>query len=226
MKKCIYLLIIELCFSGLLAACSVGDFPTQDSSDPLAQYDKALAFYNQIEIGMLIDEVCALTDWKDKILIDTAATESEGGVTLTSTGYPIYTWVFGDHLGSVKYDLWQVNGPIGSKSFYWDVSNIAYRKDAISSAEEFEQVRMGMTYSEVAMVMGAPGRLQAASYTIMFGEMIMNTQVNGLPSAGWTYTLKTIDHRTYCWWENSKDPYAEDWAVIFVDGLVTEKTRR
>jgi hypothetical protein len=229
MKKGIHLLAIFAFTATLLAGCMGSRTPTQDPTVLLAQYDKALAFYNQIEIGMSYEAALALTDVPG-VEGGAEPTEAAGSeptsseTTIKVPRMPGYSWTFGERTQSVSY-FFSANthsDPTGAKFFTWTASDIAYRKDALSTRAQFEQVQEGMTYDEVAAIMGAPGRLTIANHTVRLDKMVTTTSAKGFPVM--SVTTKAQDWRVYYWWADPRDMGADSFTITFIDDAVTAKT--
>jgi hypothetical protein len=224
MKNSFNLVIALLLIGSLLAGCVHPSVPTADPAVLLAQYDKALTFYNQIEIGMSYEAALALTDVQG-VSGEMVATEAAAkDPTISVPPPPGYEWSFGEDTLSVRYFFLTnpASGPTGAKYFSCPPTDAAYRKDALSSKTLFEQVELGMTYDEVAALLGSSGRLIIANYMVRLDQPEMTTSAKGFP--GLTVTTKAIDTRVYYWWVDPTDLGADSISITFIDGIVTSTT--
>jgi hypothetical protein len=224
MKRSFNLVIVLLLMGSLLAGCVHSSVPTAEPTVLLAQYDKALAFYNQIEIGMSYEAVLALTDVRG-VSGEMVATEAAANdPTIAVPPPPGYEWTFGEDALSVRYFFLTnpASGPTGAKYFSSPLVDIAYRKDALSSKAQFSQVELGMTYDEVAEIMGSPGRMTIANYQVRLDQPEMTTSAKGFPVM--TVTTKAIDTKVYYWWVDQTDLGADSISITFIDGIVTSAT--
>lgn len=181
----------------LLSACSNGE-PTLSPAVAREHQSTALSFYDQITVGMSYDEVDTLIGIPG---IRTGMQPTQAA-TVTGTGQePGYGWSFGQDASSLYY-LVNADGS-GVKSFQWDVSNIAYRKDAVTSPARYEGISTGMSYDQVAAALGSPGRLASA------------VQVLKASTA--------TEWQTYYWWTDASKTDAAAYILTFKNGSLISK---
>jgi hypothetical protein len=213
MKKFALLLSTVLIFGSFLGACSGKGIPTILPTVAREHYDTALAYYDQIKIGMTYDEVGTLIG----IPGIRAGSEPTQAVQMQATpevpAPPGYTWSFGQDQYAIYYWFSEnVNaGPTGTKLFSWDVSNIAYRKDAVTTEKKYESVTIGMAYAEVANILSAPGRLAMAAEYVSLDQPEITTKQENL--------------KTYYWWADGSDPTAKTMILGFVDDKLMTKSQ-
>lgn len=212
-------------FGSLLAACSGSGTPTISPTVAREHYDTALAYYEQITIGMTYDEVGTLIG----IPGIRAGSEPTQAVQMQATAEvpapPGYTWSFGQNQYAIYYWFSEnVNaGPTGTKMFSWDVTNIAYRKDAVTTEKKYESTTIGMTYAEVVDILNAPGRLAMAAEYIRLDQPVMTTTAKGFPSL--SITTKQEDWKTYYWWTDDSNLTAKAMILSFVDDKLVTKSQ-
>lgn len=225
MKKCIYPLVIGLILAGLLSGCVVQNPPTKDSFESLAQYDKALDLFNRIEIGMSYDAAQALTDVKGESGSIESTAQADSGDTADVPQPPGYLWKFGDDAGRVSYYFLTApaSDPIGGKFFSWSSTDLSIRKDALTTADKFDQVEVGMTYAEVAATLGTPGRIIMAQYLVMEDKLVMTKSEKGFPVA--SVTTKVQEWTVYYWWVDATHLSADSFAITIRDGVVSDKQK-
>lgn len=223
MKNRIYLFIVGIGLAGFLSSCAAANAQDQDSAETLAQYNSALEFYNQIEIGMSYEAALALTDVKGESGEVQATTQAEYGESGNVPLPPGYLWRFGENGGRVTYYFLTnpASDPTGGKFFSWPMTGLTIRKDAITTQTKFDQVNVGMTYEEVAAILGSAGRLAMAHYLVMQDKLVMTESGKGFPVA--SVTTKVKEWAVYYWWVDATRISTDLFSITFTDGVVSEK---
>jgi outer membrane protein assembly factor BamE (lipoprotein component of BamABCDE complex) len=187
------LLLIAL----LLASCSNGK-PTLSPAVAREHQSTALSFYDQITVGMSYDEVDTLIGIPG---IRTGMQPTQAAAVTVEGQEPGYAWSFGQDASSLYY-LINTDGS-GVKSFQWDVSNPAYRKDAVTNQERYEDISTGMSYDQVAAALGSPGRLASAVQVVQASA--------------------TTEWQTYYWWTSESKADVVVYIVTFENGSMISK---
>ena len=222
MRKPLFMFTLVCLITFAVAACTMKATPTQDPAVVLAKYNQALAYFNQIEIGMTYDQVGEIigvpgVQSKDK--------PTPSNVTQSIPAVPRppgYTWNFDSKLTSIYYLYGESFKLVtGTKIFSADLFDLAFRVDAVSSDAQYKKVENGMTYDQVKAMMGSSGRLFRSEERILPGPPKMVTSKNGLPSARQTTIITNLN--TYIWWTDGADLGADMLFISFKDGKVAYK---
>ncbi len=195
-------LIVSLICVGLLAAC-IPASPTQDPAVALAEYDTAVSRYNQLKTGMSYADIALIMDDPgEEPQISTP--QSTGDIPSIPQLPPGSSWLFKQGGCEIRVGLLRPNGTISIKSFTWDGINSMPKRDHRTTIAQFDQVAVGMTYDEVASILGSPGML------------FWSTEFFHLAA-------KRAD--TFAWWpeDKSDEMISHSLMVTFWDGVVQSK---
>ncbi len=212
--------IAAICFFGAMASCAPVK-PTQDPAVLRAKYDRALALFNQLEIGMSYDQAIELLGPPvEKTAVGTAGPSDVPPVPQP----PGYFWQFNgeDNAkdGSISY-LFDPKSGVGKKIFSWIAYDLAFSEGALSTSVKYDSVALGMTYEQVKNIMGTPGRLVRHEEQILPSGPLV-----GSFETGWHFPLKPRVTQAFFWWpEGGKDAF-DVMNILFIQDAVNSKSYR
>ena len=213
-------LIGALLCLGVIASCT----PVKTTQDPAvlrAKYDKALALYSQLEIGMSYDQAIELLGpTSEKKIVETPGPSDVSPIPQP----PGYLWQFNgedNNKDGTIYYLFEPKSGIGNKTFSWITFDLAFSEGALSNSAKYDSVLLGMTYEQVKNIMGAPGRLVRNNE-----DLLPSGPLVGSFNAGWHFPLKPRVTQAFFWWpEGGKDAF-DVMNILFIKDAVSSKSYR
>jgi outer membrane protein assembly factor BamE (lipoprotein component of BamABCDE complex) len=187
MKHLRTMLTIICILSGFVSSCS-SRAPSVDNDAFLARYNQAFDKFNQITADkMSYDQLTEIMGEPGK---QHAMTDG--------SKLPFYTWTINEF--SIKAGLFDSIGE--EKTFSWDFdpNKIQMLDNAVTTQEKLKTIEIGMTYEQVASILGTPGLARVRTETYNLKQM-------GSPSGA-----------LYTWWIDKTYPYI---TIEFIKGKVT-----
>jgi outer membrane protein assembly factor BamE (lipoprotein component of BamABCDE complex) len=175
----------------LMLACAVSCRPLVSTPDPdavMSQFTSALEKYDQIQLGM---SPAAVESVMGKAGIDPYDTHTP------SPGEPPLPKGFINKFDENGFEISTAynKGSVVIKSFDWPILTSYPAKQATANEENFNLVKIGMSYDEVAAVMGTPGLTWSIKDSARPGMNITGSGIN-VEVNTFTEDYKTI---TYAW---------------------------
>ena len=205
--------LATFCLVMLLSSCRP-IVPMDDPEKVMGNLNSALAKYDQLTLGMSREEVEQILGTQGEDVVNSS--ENPTAQTLPAGTFLRYK-VNGFDIGATFNQ-----GQLIIKRFSWDVYLDRPKKDALTTTEKYEQVKMGMTYAEVIEILGSPGLLSMVNDTPRRGLDISGSGVNI------NVEVSTTDYKTesYNWWpeEDAKDRLASGMLITFAQNAVTMKS--
>jgi outer membrane protein assembly factor BamE (lipoprotein component of BamABCDE complex) len=187
MKHIYKALTIFCLFTGFVSSCS-SSTSTGDNAAFLTRYNQAFDKYNQITAEkMSYDQITEIM-----------GEPGEQHVMANGSKLPFYTWTIDEF--NISAGLFDAIGE--EKRFSWDFdpNKIHMISNAVTTQEKFNTIEIGMTYEQVAGILGTPGLARGVSETYHLKQM-------GSPSGA-----------LYTWWVDENSPYI---TIQFIKGKVT-----
>jgi outer membrane protein assembly factor BamE (lipoprotein component of BamABCDE complex) len=187
---------------------------TPDPEVVMSQFTSALEKYNQIQLGM---SSAAVEGVMGKQGIDPYNTHTP------SPGEPPLPKGFLNEFIDNGFEITTAynQGFVVTKSFDWPFFISYPSKQANATEEDYNQVKIGMSYDEVAAIMGTPGLTWAIRDSVKPGMNITGSGLN-LEVNTFTEDYKTV---TYAWFvDTGKSSYADIMFINFAQDEVSSKT--
>jgi outer membrane protein assembly factor BamE (lipoprotein component of BamABCDE complex) len=211
-----FALLLVLISSLVLSSCGQAAL-TPDPAVVLADYDRALALYDQLEIGMSYEQANELLGAPTRR--ETPAQQTPGVPAVPQFPGPVWEFGSGDGVVKITYIVGS-RSDSGSKSFHCRCIFPVYSAGAFSTSAQYDAVKPGMTYDQVKEIMGSPGRLMISDENLLPGIpkiVVSPGGITSVPTPG-TRFLSQL----YLWWPESADGSPNTMGIIFINGLVSE----
>jgi outer membrane protein assembly factor BamE (lipoprotein component of BamABCDE complex) len=180
-------LAIICLLTGFVSSCSSTP-STVDNDAFLARYNQAFDKYNQITANkMSYDQITEIM-----------GEPGEQHVMANGSKLPFYTWTIDEF--NISAGLFGTTGE--EKKFTWDFdpNKIHMLSNAVTTQEKINTIEIGMSYEQVASILGTPGLARVRVETYHLKQM-------GSPSGA-----------LYAWWIDESSPYI---SIQFIKGKVT-----
>jgi hypothetical protein len=184
-------------FLSILPACTPSE-PTQDPTVMLAKFEDAFDRYSRITSVMNYDDV-----------VQILGVPGEGSPPNISTALP--HGLPQEQFKSFYLDGFNISvtfnsfGTVVIKGFGWSDDTGIPRINAQTTASKYDQIRVGMSYEEVVMILGSPGVLR--SCRISYGIVEKNSRFE-----------------IFSWW-TGYDPIDPHMMISFWDRIVADKQK-
>ena len=179
--------LVIILLIGFVSSCS-SISPEVDTDAFLTRYNQAFDKYNQITADkMSYDQITEIM-----------GEPGEQHVMTNGSKLPFYTWTINEF--NISAGLFGTTGE--EKKFSWDFdpNKIHMLINAVTSQEKINTIEIGMTYEQVASILGTPGLARVRAETYHLKQM-------GSPSGA-----------LYTWWVDETSPYI---TIQFIKGKVT-----